>query len=86
MDELADEALPVVAAELGADAEGAELVVTVPQHLLALRAAQHVDDVATMPNRWPVRYTQLSAICACSVASKVSGGSRQMSQLPHGAA
>ena len=45
MDELADEALPVVAAHVGADAVGAELVVPEAQDLLALGAAQDVDDV-----------------------------------------
>src|SRR5665811_951387 len=45
VDELADEALPVFAAHLGADAVGAELVVPEAQDLLVLGAAQDVDDV-----------------------------------------
>src|SRR3546814_1616137 len=36
------------------------------------------------PKRWPLRYTQLSAFCAATVASQVSAGVRQLSQLPQG--
>jgi hypothetical protein len=47
-------------------------------------AGQHVDDMAGA-ERSPVRSMADSAICTGSVASKVSGGVSQRSQLPQGA-
>ena len=68
MDELPDEALPGVATEVLADAEGAELIVS-PAMTFSFSLPRSTSMTWPMPKPCPSRYTQDSAICACSVAS-----------------
>ena len=68
---------------LRADAEGAQLVVPMPQNTFGPFAPQHRDDMQRRRKSGPVRYTADSTIWASVVASTVIGGASQLSQWPH---
>ena len=53
-DELAQHAAPLRLGEIGADAEGGQLLVAELRHLLGRLAAQHVDQVAAPKWRGPL--------------------------------
>ena len=85
-DELAEHAAPGRLVEIGADAEHrragrAPTAATRSRRL----AAQHVDQVHRAEALAGAVDGRTAPCCAASVASQVSGGSRQVSQLPQGA-
>ena len=49
---------------------------------LAVRLPRSTSMTCPAPKRWPVRITAESTFCAGTVASHISGGFRQVSQLP----
>lgn len=75
--------------EIGADAIGREFVVAVRSDLVGALSEEEIDVIAEpvgggAAGAWRTRITEDRALRAASVASQVTGGSRQLSQLPQG--